>query len=206
MPHFRRRLSGRFPARVVALALGASVMLAGCADDDDPEAGDPPASPTSAAPTSGSPTTEPSPTDEPSTPAPATGPRLALEDVALRLPKGWFVDNDDASFLVVGAAGDRSATITLSSFPALNPDVSIARLARITARTGGYPRGSIRPETTMAGLPAFHVAGWVTGQDTEEFGVLHDGDIVSVEFNFKEGLEVGRQELIDSVLATVEFR
>jgi hypothetical protein len=46
----------------------------------------------------------------------------------------------------------------------------------------------------------------VSGQDTEEFGVLHDGDIVAVEFNFKEGLEDGRQELIDSVLATVEFR
>ncbi len=88
----------------------------------------------------------------------------------------------------------------------MNPDVSIARLARITEDTGGYPKGSILPATTLGGLLAFHVRGWVVGDDTEEFGTVHDGNIVAVEFNFKAGLEEGRRELIDSVLATVEFR
>ena len=202
MSHLRRRLSGTLSARVVAMALAASLMLAGCSDDAK---GDGPSASPSSSSASASPTTEPSPTAEPSV-TPASGPRLALEDVEIRLPEGWSVDNDDASFLVVGTADDRSGIINLSSFPALNPDVSIARLGQITADKGGFPRDSVQPETTMAGLPAYHVAGPVAGDDSEQFGVLHDGDIVTVEFVFRRGPKDGRQELIDSVLATVQFR
>ena len=78
-------------------------------------------------------------------------------------------------------------------------------MAQSTQRTGGYPPNAVQPPTTMAGLPAFHVAGRVAGDDSEEFGLIHDGEIVSVEFVFLRGPEAGRQELIESVLATVEL-
>ena len=73
------------------------------------------------------------------------------------------------------------------------------------------PRGTPAPSsaTTTAAptdRPAFHVAGRVVGDASEEFGLIHDGDIVSVEFTFRSGPDAGRQELIESVLATVELR
>ncbi len=49
---------------------------------------------------------------------PASGPRLTLEDVSLRLPEGWNLDDHKASFQVGGYPPDRSALIYLSSFPA----------------------------------------------------------------------------------------
>jgi hypothetical protein len=204
MSHLRRRVSGTLPPRVAALTLGASLVLAGCSDGDAAGGDDPPTS-SSPSSSSTSPATEPSSTDEPSV-MPASGPKLALEDVELRMPEGWHLDDDDVSFLVIGMADDRSATIALTSFPALNPDVSVAQLARITVRNAGYPPGSIQPETTMAGLPAFHVAGRVVGEDAEEIGVMHDGNIVAVKFNFIRGPVKGRQELIDSVISTVKLR
>ena len=49
----------------------------------------------------------------------------------------------------------------------------------------------MQPPTTMAGQPAFHVAGEVVGDYSEEFGLIHDGEIVSVEFVFFRGPEAG---------------
>lgn len=184
---------------VACLALVAT----GCSDDDDPEGEGPPASPSSS--DVSSPTDETSPTEEPTTVAPATGPTLKVKAVSLRMPEGWAVDNDDASFLVVGAADDGTALINLSSFPALNPDASLDRLARSTVKTGGYPPDSVLPPTTMAGQPAFHVAGEVGGDYSEEFGLIHDGEIVSVEFVLWRGPKTGWDEMVESVLATVEL-
>lgn len=192
--------SGRWTA---CAALCLALLVTGCSDDDEPEGEGPPESPSSS--DASSPTDETTPTDEPSTVAPATGPELSVKDVSIRLPEGWAVDNTDASFLVVGAANDDTGVINLSSFPSLDPDASIDVLARSTVKTGGYPRDAVQPPTTMAGQPAFHVAGEVVGDYSEEFGLIHDGEIVSVEFVFFRGPEEGRQELIDSVLATVEL-
>lgn len=176
------------------------LLLSGCGDDD-PESKDPPASESPSATDS---TTEP--TDDPATVEPASGPPLTVKGVSLRMPEGWHLDNDEASFLVVGAADDRTAIVNLGSFPSLDPDVSLRRLAQSTLRTGSYSNGTILPEATMAGQPAFHVTGDVVGDWTEEFGLIHDGEIVSVEFVFLRGPKTGRQELIESVLATVELR
>ncbi len=185
------------------------VLLVGGCSGDDPEAKDPPPSGSPSASDSPSEPTEPTgptgPTDDPATVEPATGPPLTVKGVSLRMPEGWHLDNDDASFMVVGAADDRTAIINLGSFPSLDPDVSLRRLARSTLRTGGYSNGKVLPEATMAGRPAFHVTGDVAGDWTEEFGLIHEGEIVSVEFVFRRGPKAGRQELIDSVLATVEL-
>jgi hypothetical protein len=196
--------SGRRVATAGAVCL--ALLAAGCGDDEEPEGGSPPEAPSSSS--SSSTTTAPTdPTGSTTAPAvePATGPPLKVKGVSLRLPEGWHVDNTDASFLHVGAADDRSGVINLGSFPALDPDVSLNRLARSTIRTGGYEPGEILPETTVAGRPAFHVAGPVAGDPSEEFGLVHDGEIVSVEFVFFRGPAAGRQELIESVLATVEL-
>jgi hypothetical protein len=192
--------SGRLAALCAALCLTA--LVSGCGDDEDPGGAAPTETPASSDTSTSA--TEPTEPPEPSV-EPATGPEMRVKAVSLRLPDDWHVDNTDASFMHVGAADDRTAVINLSSFPALDPDVSIARLAQSTQKTGSYPPGSVLPPTTMAGQPAFHVAGRVVGDDHEEFGLIHDGEIVAVEFIFLRGPKAGRQELIESVLATVEL-
>lgn len=189
--------SGRW---TVCGTLCLALLVSGCGGDDDSEGDDPPASPSASATGSSEPTAPTSPTVEP-----ATGPVLTLKGVSLNLPEGWHVDNDDSNILVVGADKDSDVLINLSSFPSLDPNASIAALARSTQKTGGYPANSVQPPATMAGRPAFHVAGEVAGDYTEEFGLLNGGDIVSVEFVFWNAPKAGRQELIDSVLATVQL-
>lgn len=198
-----RLRSARFSAPAW-VALCTALLLTGCGDDE-PEGDGPPASPSSSV-TPTSPTEESSPTEDVPAVEPATGPRLALEDVALRMPEGWTVDENQASFQVNGTSPNGAGRIYLSSFPSLDPDVSIARLARITVKNVGYPKNSIQRETTLAGRPAFHVAGRVAGDDVEQFGTLLDGNVVAVEFVFYRGKDTGRQELIDSVLASVKWR
>lgn len=190
--------SGRW---TTCAALCLALLMSGCSDDDDPETEGPPEAPSSSSSTE---ETAP-PTDEPTTVAPATGPVLEVKDISLRMPEGWAVDNDDASFLVVGASADERTLINLSSFPSLDPDASIERLARSTEKTGGYAKGSVQPPATLAGQPAFHVAGDVVGDFHEEFGLIHEGEIVSVEFVQLRGPKTGWSELIESVLATVEL-
>lgn len=190
--------SGRW---TTCAALCLVLLVTGCSDDDEPEGEGPPESPAS----SSSSTEETTPTDEPTTAPPATGPVLEVKAISLRMPEGWKLDNDDASFLVVGADAEENTLINLSSFPSLDPDASIARLAKSTEKTGGYPEGSVLPPTTMAGQPAFHVAGEVVGDYHEEFGLIHEGEIVSVEFVHLRGPRDGWPELIESVLATVEL-
>ena len=197
-----RHLSG---ALTVAATLCLTLALAGCGDDEGESDAGPRETPTSAAGDT-SPTGPASPTDESPSVAPASGPRLAMEQASLRLPEGWQVDNDDSDIVVVGLAKDLSAAIYLNSFPSLDSGASLEQLARSTQRTGDYPPGSIRPETTLAGEPAFHLAGQVGDDYSEEFGLLHDGDIVSVEFVHRSGPRAAWSELVASVLATVELR
>lgn len=180
---------------VLCLAL----LVSGCGDDE-PEGGDPPTPPSSSASESADPTAPPSPTR-----SAATGPVLSLKGVSLHLPQGWQISNDDSNILVVGADQDGDAVINLSSFPSLDRGASLGELARATVRTGGYPPGSVQEPVTMAGRSAFHVAGAVMGDDSEEFGLINRGDIVSVEFVFISDPppRAERQELIDSVLASV---
>lgn len=192
---------------MVGAAALCVALLTGCADDD-PEAADP-SDPTSDA-SSTSPPTPPagsaSPTDGAPTVVPATGPRLSLDDVEIRLPEQWSVEHDLVGFERAATADDRTAAVFLSSFPALDPDMTVAQLARTTEEEDGYPPGSVQAETSLADRPAFHVAGRVAGTYTEEFGVMHDGNIVAVEFVLRHGPDAGLQELIDSVLATVQLR
>jgi len=190
--------SGRWTAYA---ALCLALLVSGCSNDEDPESEGSPQSPSS----SSSATEQTTPSDEPTTVAPATGPELEVKDISLRMPEGWKLDNDDASFLVVGADADENTLINLSSFPSLDPDASIARLAKSTEKTGGYPKGSVLPPTTVAAQPAFHVAGDVVGDYHEEFGLIHEGEIVAVEFVKLRGPKTGWSELVESVLATVEL-
>lgn len=187
--------SGRW---TTCAALCLALLVTGCSDDDDPGGEGPPESPSS----SSSATEETTPTDEPTTVPPATGPVLEVKGISIRMPQGWKVDNDDASFLVVGADAEENTVINLSSFPSLDPDASIDRLAKSTEKTGGYAKGSVLPPATMAGQPAFHVAGEVVGDYHEEFGLIHEGEIVSVEFVHLRGPRDGWSELVESVLAT----
>jgi len=181
------------------------VLLAGGCGDDDPDKADPPSPSPSSSDGSGSPAEPTTPTETATTVAPATGPVLKLRGTRLRLPEGWHVDNDQSNILVVGASEDLGMLINLSSFPSLDRKASLEDLAKATVETGGYAKGSIKKPGEMAGRPAFRVAGKAYGDYTEEYGLIHKGDIVSVEFVFIDAPKQGRRELIESVLATVRL-
>ena len=209
MSHLRRRLSGSLSVRVVVLSLSAGLLLAGCSDDDDPggtpQTPDPSSESTSSATDDPGPT-ESGPTDDPSV-QPATGPVLAPETggIRLRLPEEWTLDENQANFLVNGSGPRGNGRIFLDSFPALDPDSGLRLLARVSADSGGYPPGSIQPNTTVGGVPAYHLAGTVGTDPTEEFGAIRNGDILTISFELRGIPEGERQPLIDSVLATVEW-
>jgi len=202
-----------FSGRVVCAHLLTCALLGlsltGC-NDDDPKADGGPSSPSSSATreeTNPTPSGDPSGSGSPTSDVPpATGPRLSLKGASLRMPEGWHVFNDESQIAVVGEDPEDFHTIDLSVFPALDQNATIQELARATQKTGGYPRGSIKPPTTLAGKPAFNVAGMVGGRYTEEFGLLHRGDIIAVEFAFYDGIsKAERERLMQSVLATVEL-
>jgi hypothetical protein len=208
MSHLRRRLSGTVSVRVVVLALGAGLLLAGCSDDDpaDPEGSPETTSEGTPSPTGETSPTESEPTDDPSV-DPATGPVLTPETggIRVRMPEGWTLDENQASFLVNGSEPRGRGRIFVSSFPSLNRDASLQDLARVSIGNGGFPPGSIRPPVTVSGRRAFHLVGRVGSTPSEEFGALVDGDILTVRFDLMGVPEDERQPLIESVLATVEW-
>jgi hypothetical protein len=206
----RRRLrSGTRTAVAVALTLAAFPLLAGCSDDDAPS--DSSQSQESAPEATASPSedtdpSEPGPTDE-ATVQPATGSVLAPKTggIRIRIPANWTLDERQASFLVNASGPGSRGRIFVSSFPALDPEVKLNRLARASADTGGYRRSSIRPHVEVGNRLAYHLKGDAFGSPQEEFGTIIDGDILSIEFHFDRIPKDDRPVLVQSVLATVEW-
>jgi hypothetical protein len=202
MPHFVRRLSGTLSVRVVVMSLSASLFLAGCSDEDDQSGSSESPETTSAEPTS---PTEAGPTETPPV-QPATGPVLTPDTggIGIRLPEGWKVDHAD-SFLVDGSSPHGWAVIYVTSFPSLDPDIELTRMARLALKHSSFPPGSIRPPVLLNGELAYHLAGKGMSPLQEEYGTVIDGDMLSVKFVLDHIPKAKRQALIDSVLATVEW-
>ena len=193
-----RRPLGMF----VSFMLAAVLALAGCGQDTEtaPER-DP--SPPSAVPTEGSdPPSSPSPTA-----SPATGERLELANVSVRVPKGFRADPPDLSYLRFAFERAGVQSIALGNTPAVNAEVSLRDQARISIRNNVYSQApTIEEPVEVGGLTMYHYAGRVNETEhVEEYGTIYDGSQLSVNFLLSAAApDSERRQLVESVLATLD--
>ncbi|GCD89863.1 hypothetical protein [Nocardioides sp. LS1] len=187
-------------ARVTGVAtalLVAASMLSGCGGND--AVADPPAS--SGSSPSGSSPASPSPSVEP-----ASGGLLDTATASVNAPQGWPVTTLVKNQTVDAVPDNGLSVVGLSVISAFGAKPSLQQMARLDIRTGSYTHGQVMPETQLAGEPAFHVHGMATiGTTYDAYGLEHDGYVVTVVFKLHNTLR-NPQEIIDSVLATVQLK
>lgn len=183
--------------RALGLLASGVLVLTGCGGKD--AAADPPAS--SGSSTSDSSSTAPSPSVEP-----ASGDLMDTTVVSANAPEGWNVKTLVKDQTVSALTKDAGSLVGLSVIDDYGTDYSLAQLARRDLRTGSYTHGKVLPDEVMAGLPVFHVRGMadiLTHYDA--YGLEHNGYAVTVIFKLLMNA-TKRQQVIDSVLATVELK
>ena len=201
------------PPPLVPLLLCASMALglSGCGSGDEPGA-DPGALSTSAtspeAPGSTSPTAETGPEPEVE---PATGPRVRLPALQIRLPDdGWDLSSVDGGF-GSGIARDGTGQILVNQFPdiASNPDLD--RLTRIRLQqvkeNEPFPV-AIGEDLTLDGVPARIIEG---SGDGVHVSVLKSLVLVPEQLTLTlemrtTGSAALHRERVESVLASWQWR
>ena len=180
----------------------ASLLLAGCGGGDDPQA-DPGGTPTDSPSTGSSEPSEP-PTTGPAV-EPATGFTFDMERITMRAPEGWTKDKAPASFLLGAGDPESVSTILLSDLSAVGDD-SLREQARIALRS--TPQLELQDPVEIAGVGWYHLAGR-DGQfaTLDSFGTIHNGSQAVIDFSLDDEIpEDEQQQIIDSVLATVEWK
>lgn len=208
-----------------SLTAALTIALSGCGGDDT-TAGRPAPSPSpassSSAPTGGDPTTPapsesatPSPTPSPTEAAepqvaPATGAVLSTEVVSVNAPAafGDTARQDRTGGTVFNLDNPRNF-VELATLEISLVDDSIGSIGN-RARTNSLirPRLKRQPDTTVAGLPAYHLSGPDAAFDgwREEFGFRHRGYTVKVTVNSPLDLpQAERDAIIAPVLASVKL-
>ncbi len=191
------------------LALALALTACGPSDDDSPA--DPSATPTASE--SGSPATETpteTPTETESTPAvaPATGPEIAVRGLRANAPEGWEAKRPYAVMSAAVPVGAIGTTVYVFRFPNSGL-LTLDGLAQASKRESGWKSKLKRLEDVeLDDQPAFHLAGNVNpGEYLEKFGAILNDDRLTLTFEFQnEEDKATRDEIIASVLATVDFR
>jgi hypothetical protein len=191
------------PSAAAALLV---LVLAGCGGDAQETSGDP-ASPTS--PESSSSPAEAAPTEEPvPTIAPAAGALLEVEGLRVHAPLSFSALPDQSRGYQVAFVPYVRSAVSVYTFPNIS-DFTVDESARATLRDGPFPRGRGRrlDDVVLDGETVFHLAGPLEdGGYGERFGAVFDGGDLALDFGFHDGEPPAfRQEVIDSVLATVDF-
>lgn len=183
----------------IAALVVAGLLSTGCGGGDDQPA--PSVTPTSSA-SSG--TTDPTPT-EPAV-EPAAGFLIDLDRVRMRAPDGWKKNDPLSTFLRQAYDPETPSTVALSDLSAVS-DTPLQRQAEIAADRG-RSRTEIVDPVEIAGVEWYHVTGRDDRFTTfDKFGTIHNGSEAVIEFGFDDEIpEAEQQEIIDSVLATVEWK
>ena len=193
--------------RISITALAATgLFLTGCGDDSQSE---PDATPTATATSSGSakPTdstttesTEPEPTVEP-----ATGLTWDLERIFMRAPEGWTKVRSPASWAVGAADPDSQSMVSLTDLENFTPQ-SYADQVRLELKNN--PEAKLQDPVEIAGARWWHTTAPDSDDATiERFGTIHNKSEALIDFLFDNAIpEDERQQIIDSVLATVEWK
>lgn len=179
-------------APLVAASLLLAGLLAGCGDGgDDPEA-TPSSTPGDVA------------SSAPSVEA-ATGVLVDLDRVRMRAPDGWRKNDPLSTFLLKVDDPSGFSSVSLSDLSAVG-EVSLQQQARTALQS--FPRAEAVEPVEIAGVPWYHITGPQDRYTTvDQFGTIHNGSEAVIEFGFdNEVPEAEQQEIIDSVLATVEWK
>ncbi|WP_193609493.1 hypothetical protein [Nocardioides lijunqiniae] len=190
---------------VTALAL-VLVLVSGCSDDDP--SGEPGGSESPTASASSPEATEgsPSASEDPS-PEPAEGEEVRVERLAIRAPEGWTVTKEGDPYSA--QIGKDINAIYIQELPDFGGGkLSLQEVAQTRLRNGPYLREpKIMEPVTVAGQEWYHIAGRATETTyAEDFGTVADGLALLVAMSFDRKLpEAERQEIVDTVLASVTF-
>jgi len=193
----------------VPLIVAALLALAGCGDDPTSEVDNEPTE-------QASPSVDPTGTGEPTeslpptspTVQPATGKLLELSNVSVRVPEGFQPDPPDLSYLRFAFERGGIQSIALGNTPAVNEDLSLREQARISIRNNVYDQPpSVLEPVEIGGIAMYHYAGKINPNEyVEEYGAVHDGSQVSVNFGLATtSPEAEREELVASVMASLTF-
>lgn len=191
----------------VVSALALALALVGCGSDGDDASADPPRDPGASEFTSDAPAETPTESSTPSV-APATGPEIAVRGLRVNAPQGWEAKRPYAVMAAAVPGGVIGTTVYVFRFPNSGL-VTMDGLGRASQRESGWKFKLRRlDDLDLDGQPAFHLAGNVNpGQYIEKFGAIVNDDRLTLTFEFGNGEDKAyRDEIIGSVLATVDFR
>lgn len=191
--------------RILATSATSLVLLTAACGGDAPE---PSAEPTGTTSSSAAPSPDPqsSETDSPSAPtpteqtvAPATGALITGPSSTVNAPAS-FRDNPSSTPLG-GNVNGKSAeyNIALSDNEIELPDESTDFLARLVTKSSIIqPPLKRQPDTTMAGQPAYHLAGedTLSGRWAEEYGLYADGYLTTLTISTPLDLPQAKRDAI----------
>lgn len=186
---------------VLAALAAATLLLAGCGGDD-PEA-DPTSAPTSSPTDPSSTASDPTPT-EPVVEA-ATGVLLDRDRVRMNAPEGWKKQRQIATFLESVSDPDSDSTASLGDLSAVG-DPTLEELAESGTRS--RPDVRILEPVEIAGVDWYHATGREGAYARfEQFGTIHNGSQATITFSLDDDVpRAEQQEIVDSVLASVEWK
>ena len=184
---------------VLVSIAAATLLLSGCSDSGGEEAG-PSGTPTASA---SSEATEPTPS-EPAV-EPASGFLIDLDRVRMNAPEGWKKNDPLSTFLLQVDDPKSFSHVSLSDLSAVG-EPSLDELAQFTVDE--RKRSQKHDPVEIAGVEWYHVSGPNDRYTRfEQFGTSHHGSLAVIEFLLDLDLpEAEQQQIIDSVLASVEWK
>lgn len=186
---------------VLAALVAAGLLLTGCSDEDaDPQADPSDTATSSDTATPDEPTASPEPTVEP-----ASGVRVELDRIAMHAPAGWRKAKQLSPFLVQVDEPGSVNSVSLGDLSAVS-DTPLQEQAEIAA--DNERQSEIVDPVEIGGVDWYHIVGREDRfADFEQFGTIHNGSEAVISFSLDTELaEDERQQIIDSVLATVEWK
>lgn len=182
---------------LTSLLVASTLLLGACGGKDEP-------TPSSTAVTS----SDGSESSSPSVSAtPASGKTVDMKLFSTRLPDGWQVNVTSENFSVLAYDPETGDQISFSVVSLAGNDFTLEHLADQAVRYGpwsGTP--TIEPETTLAGEPAYHLSGPVSGGlRGESLGAAYRGNDVEAVFQVA-GSDARLHQVMDSVLAAWQWQ
>lgn len=137
---------------------------------------------------------------------PADGPIVESDYASYHVPRTFEVADELADTFPASEKGSGRSSITLGEVPAFG-NTDLGTVAEVVAKNVARGRPPKRVgDTTLAGEPAFHLEGTVQpGQHFTAYGAVHEDQVVYVRFDL-DGSRGDSADLIESVLATWQWK
>jgi hypothetical protein len=192
----------------VLSALALACALVGCGSNSGGASADPTTDPSASESVPDAPTETPTETATIPPVTPAAGPELAVRGLRVNAPEGWEAKPPYAVMAAAFPVGVIGTTVYVFRFPNSGL-LTLDELGEASRAQGDWQFKLKRLEdVVLDDQPAFHLAGKPNpGIYMEKFGAIVNDDRLAVTFEFHNGEDrATRDEIISSVLATVDFR